>query len=143
MVFNGKASELLGLDDNQNKISFSFSGKEIYIVNTSKSGVSGLNVSKGTKSISDKKHYEYIKYTINNSSEKDELELFLLETEQVYMDNKVFLLSAVAPEVTNEKEAEDEVESPQEPAQNNDVLDMGQISETTVVDANILIEDNQ
>ena len=143
MVFNGKASELLGLDDNQNKISFSFSGKEIYIVNTSKSGVSGLNVSKGTKSISDKKHYEYIKYTINNSSEKDELELFLLETEQVYMDNKVFLLSAVAPEVTNEKEAEDEVESLQEPAQDNDVLDMGQISETTVVDANILIEDNQ
>lgn len=145
MVFNGKASELLGLDDNQNKISFSFSGKEIYIVNTSKSGVSGLNVSKGTKSISDKKHYEYIKYTINNSSEKDELELFLLETEQVYMDNKVFLLSAVAPEVTNEKEKENglEVESQQEPTQDNDAVDMGQALETTVVDANILIEDNQ
>ena len=59
------------------------------------------------------------------------------------MDNKVFLLSAVAPEVTNEKEAEDEVESLQEPAQDNDAVDMAQVSETTVVDANILIEDNQ
>lgn len=141
MVFNGKASELLGLDDNQNKISFSFSGKEIYIVNTSQSSVAGLNVSKGTKSISDKKHYEYIKYTINNSSEKDELELFLLETEQVYMDNKVFLLSSAAPEVAIEKEVEIVEETIS--AESSDVLNMGQISETKVIDEQILTEDNQ
>lgn len=91
MELNKKAIELLDITNTNNQISFSFSGDEIYMVNTSNSGVKGLKVGKTNNGFSDKKHYEFIKKKFN-LSESDELELFFEKTENEYNDYKVFKL---------------------------------------------------
>lgn len=96
MSFNKKAAEMMGLDDENLQISFSFSAGAIHIVNTAGTAIAGLTVSKTGKSVSDKKHYEYIKYSLYNSTEKDELELFLSETENSFEGRKVFLLEDIS-----------------------------------------------
>lgn len=136
IVFNAKAVEILEITDDENKISFSFSGNDIYIVNTSNSSVSNLSVSKTAKSISDKKHYEYIKYTINNSSEKDELELFLIPTEREFNGKKVFCLSQTAPEID---EVEKHLAVEEKTVQSENSVS-AEVNDMTVVDEETIIE---
>ena len=108
ITFNTKALEMLNLTDEANRISFSFTGNSVYLVNTSGvDGVAGLPVSKTSKSISDKKHYEYVKYSINNSSEKDELELFLHKTENEFNGNTVYLLNSSTPQLSGPSASND------------------------------------
>ena len=96
MSFNKKAAEIMGLEGENLQVSFSFSTGAIHIVNTFGTNITGLTVSKTGKSVSDKKHYEYIKYSLYNSTEKDELELFLTETENTFEGRKVFLLQNIS-----------------------------------------------
>lgn len=99
MVFNSKAVELLEFkeDSTDNQVSFSFNDSSIYIVNTT--GMEGLSELKVTKSntISNVKHYEYIK-SILNKEESDEVDLFLIKTENTFKDKAVFSLSTENPE---------------------------------------------
>lgn len=93
MELNTKALELLNITDTSNQISFSFSGADIYIVNTSGlENCSGLKVGKTTNGFADKKHYEFIKTKTYNLKEEDTLELFLEETTNEFNGNKVFKL---------------------------------------------------
>lgn len=93
MELSEKAIEMLNLTDKNNQVSFSFTGADIYIVNTSNTGVAGLKVGKTTNGFSDKKHYNFIKGPKHyNMPDSDELVLCLVETEQEYNDNKVYKL---------------------------------------------------
>jgi hypothetical protein len=93
MELNQKAIELLNITNTENQISFSFSGADIYIVNTSGcDNCSGLKVGKTTNGFADKKHYEFIKTKTYNLKEEDTLELFLEETSNEFNGNKVFKL---------------------------------------------------
>lgn len=121
MVFNSKAAELLefkeGSSDNQ--VSFSFDGSSIYIVNTT--GMEGLSELRVTKSntVSNAKHYEYIK-SIINKEDADEVDLFLIKTENTFKDKVVFSLSTENPEQSiedtvnelTEEAVEEEVKEP-------------------------------
>lgn len=98
MELSEAAIDLLKLESSFNQVSFSFSGVDIYIVNTSGvENASGLKVGKTTNSFSDKKHYNFIKENMHNLSESDELELFFEETEQEFNGNKVFKLVKEKP----------------------------------------------
>lgn len=90
---NSKALEMLNITENSNQVSFSFSGADIYIVNTSGTeNCSGLKVGKTSNGFADKKHYEYIKTKTYNLKEEDTLELFLEETNNEFNGNKVYKL---------------------------------------------------
>ena len=102
VVFNNKAIEMLGINEVDNNISFSFSGTDVYIVNTSGCGnCASLSVGKLSKSFSDKKHYNYIKKDIFNIDDSEELELILTETENEFHGRKVYLLSKFNLEENN------------------------------------------
>lgn len=108
MELSEAAIDILGLSSQANQVSFSFSGADIYIVNTS--GVensSGLKVGKTTNSFSDKKHYNFIKENMYKVPENEELELFFEATDQEFNGNKVFKLVKDNPsekEVATEEE---------------------------------------
>lgn len=96
--FNKKALELLNIELGLNsKFSLSFSNGEIYIVNTSTTNVAGLTLGKVTPAVSNKKYYDYIRKTINGLDDDNsvDLELFLVETERTYMEEKVYVLKKI------------------------------------------------
>ena len=95
VILNKKAIEMLNINGSNNQISFSFNGKEIYIVNTSDNeNVAGLKIGKVSNGFADKKHYEHIKSKIFGLQPEDELELFMYETENKFNGNPVFGLSS-------------------------------------------------
>lgn len=105
MELNTKALELLNISDSSNQISFSFSGADIYIVNTSGTeNCSGLKVGKTSNGFADKKHYEFIKTKTYNLKEEDTLELFLEETSNEFNGNKVYKLVNILSTITQEKD---------------------------------------
>jgi len=92
MELNTFAKELLNLTDTNNQISFSFTGNDIYIVNTSGlEGVSGLKINK-SNTFTDKKQYEFIKNKLYNLKDEDTLELFFEQTNNEFNNNKVYKL---------------------------------------------------
>ncbi len=117
---NKKAIELLDITNTNNQVSFSFSGDEIYMVNTSDSGVKGLKVGKTNNGFSDKKHYEFIKKKFN-LSESDELELFLEKTDNEYNGYKVFKLVKINNTVETVEPNLDHYGNPKQPCTNHAV----------------------
>lgn len=96
MELNQAAMEALNISEGNNQVSFSFSGADIYIVNTSGvENVSGLKVGKTSNGFADKKHYEFIKTKTYNLKEEDTLELFLIETENSFNNNTVYKLGTI------------------------------------------------
>lgn len=138
MELNTKALELLNITNTENQISFSFSGADIYIVNTSGcDNCSGLKVGKTTNGFADKKHYEFIKTKTYNLKEEDTLELFLEETMNEFNGNKVYKLVSNQPEqkdwhdqgtaqdlYTSTKDQANELYSDEQPEYNQEQLDM-------------------
>lgn len=93
MHFNDTALALLGVTETKTQLSFSFSGNDVFIVNTSGiDNCAGLNVGKTTNGFSDKKHYNFIKGRIHQMDDASTLELFFEETENEFNGNKVFKL---------------------------------------------------
>lgn len=93
MELTEEALDMLNLDSSKNQISFSFSGADIYIVNTSGcDNCAGLKVGKTTNGFSDKKHYDFIKKKTFGLGDTEELVLYLDKTENEYLGNPVFKL---------------------------------------------------
>jgi len=121
MELSEDAVNMLDINSANNQVSFSFSGDEIYMVNTSNSGVKGLKVGKTNNGFSDKKHYEFIKKKFN-LSESDELVLFFEPTENEYNGYKVFKLARTNNIVEDTVESNlDQYGNPKQPCTNHAV----------------------
>lgn len=121
MELSEDAINMLDITTSNNQVSFAFSENEIYMVNTSNSGVKGLKVGKTNNGFSDKKHYEFIKKKFN-LSEADELELFFEETVNEYNGYKVFKLVRTNNTVENTVESNlDQYGNPKQPCTNHAV----------------------
>lgn len=104
IVFNTKGAELLNINDKgiDNQIAFSFTGDKIYVANMN--GLEGHSEVKVTKqnNVSNKKYYDYIKKLVKKNDE-DEVEFFLIPTENTFNNTTVYQLVLEQPseEISN------------------------------------------